>query len=289
MQDATPAILAALSAAQNPDGGWGYQDGGSSWTEPAALALLALRGHPPADAVEKGVAYLLSSQRADGGWAPRRSVDQSTWVTALALLALGSRLPRESLARAVEWIGRQRGEDSGFFYKLRHRMLGIPAAGAAGEGWPWFPETAAWVTPTALTIIALDQSARHGAQGVAVARVRPAREFLWSRTCQDGGWNHGSTRALGYEANSYPETTGVALAALAGSASPKLAAALGAAERHIATCRSSSARSWLRIGLAAHRRAPRSLPPEPPLRGCMDRALFVLAERASAGRSPFGD
>jgi hypothetical protein len=285
MNTLQPETVAALIAARNPDGGWGYQAGGS-WTEPTALALLALRGQAQGDVWQSGVTYLRSVQRSDGGWPPRASVNQSTWVTALALLSLGTQLSSAEAARAVRWIEELRGEDSGVLYRLRQRMLGLSGGADAGEGWPWFPETAAWVMPTSLTILALQAAFERVADARGKERVARARKFLWSRACRDGGWNHGSTRALGYEANSYPETTGVALAALKGDSSPQLPAALATAERQLAACRSSSARSWLRIGLAAHGRIPASLPPEPPMRGCMDRALYLLAEKAAAGQDP---
>jgi hypothetical protein len=105
--------------------------------------------------------------------------------------------------------------------------------------------------------------------------------------CADGGWNHGSTRALGYEAASYPETTGLALLALRGADSPKLAAALAAAERHLHATRSSNARSWLRLGLMAHGRPASSLGEEPPWRGILDAALCLLAEQAVDGGGSF--
>lgn len=277
---------AALDGSQNADGGWGYRQGGSSWTEPTALALLALQSQANQDVWDRGAKYLLELQRPDGGWPPRAGVDRSTWVTALALLALGPRLSTGRTAAAVRWIETQRGEDSGLVYRLRRWMLGLSAGASAGEGWPWYPATAAWVMPTALTILALDKWRRHGGSPSPERRIWSARTYLWSRVCQDGGWNHGSTRALGYEADSYPETTGVALAALRGDRSPKLEAAIGAAERHLAAVRSSSAASWLRIGLAAHGRRPALAGAQPPMRDNMDRALFLLAEQAAAGSSP---
>lgn len=287
MSDLLSGARTALAGAQNADGGWGYRQGGGSWTEPTALALLALSDQTNRRAWDRGAKYLLALQRPDGGWAPRAGVDQSTWVTALALLALGSRLSPQGAAASVRWIEAQRGEDSGLVYRLRRWMLGLSAGAGAGEGWPWYPETAAWVMPTALTILALDRQQRRGFGDDPARRVSAARMFLWSRMCKDGGWNHGSSRALGYEADSYPETTGVALAALRGDRSPKLRDAIAAAERHLAASRSSSATSWLRIGLAAHGRRSASPGAERPMRDNVDCALFLLAEQAVAGSSPF--
>jgi hypothetical protein len=74
--------------------------------------------------------------------------------------------------------------------------------------------------------------------------------------CLGGGWNHGSVRALGYESTPYPETTGMALAALRGVRCPETERALNVAGRFLAECRSADALNWLRIGLMAHGRLP---------------------------------
>src|SRR3984957_12459504 len=81
-------LLQQLIRRQNTDGGWGYQ-GATSWTEPTALAVLALesakdRGTP----YLRGCRWLLDRQRPDGGWGPNTTVGQSTSVTRAACLAL---------------------------------------------------------------------------------------------------------------------------------------------------------------------------------------------------------
>jgi hypothetical protein len=204
-------------------------------------------------------------------------VDHSTWVTSLALLAASSRLRPASRERAVAWLLGQSGEETRFFHRLRMSLLGLGGDRPEGEGWPWFPETAAWVSPTALTILALEPVRAKAVE----ARVSAARRFLWSRMCKDGGWNHGSTRALGYEAGSYPETTGQALLSMRGQSAAELPTAIAAAQRHLRGCRSSSAASWLRLGLLAHSQPAAST--GLPHRGTMDIALWLLAERAAGG------
>jgi len=253
------------------------------------LALLACGCEPAAAAhLERGAQYLAALQRPDGGWPPRASVDQSTWVTALAVLVLHERLPGEAVAKAVRWLLEQSGEESRFFRRLRMWLLGLGGAHAEGEGWPWFPETAAWVSPTVFTVLALEMVKERFPASELEARTRAGRRFLWSRRCQDGGWNHGSTKVLGYDAGSYPETTGQALLAMRGEQSARLPEALAAAEGHLRTCRSSGGLSWLRLGLAAHARPPaRPAASEPPWRGLMDVALWLLADQAAAGTSAF--
>ena len=288
MPNSRSGALSSLLAAQNSDGGWGYR-GGVSWTEPTAYALLALGSEvTAAENVARGKRWLSGLQRTDGGWPPCASVNQSTWVTALASLAS----PGEAGVagqRACQWLLEQTGRESGVLERLRQGLLGVKAyQDLRYDGWPWFPGTAAWVAPTALTILALEKAARQGLGPNPAKRLESGRFYLWSRVCRDGGWNHGSTRALGYDSDSYPETTGVALLGLHGASAPELSAAIAAAERHLSTCRSVEGVSWLRLGLLAQSRPlPVATPDLPPCRGVMDNALWLLADRAASGSNAF--
>src|SRR5271156_4197914 len=117
MISASPELLET----QNPDGGWSYHRGGSSWTEPTCYALLALAadGRSVSEAAQRGVRWLAERQRSDGGWAPRPGVEESTWVTALVFF-----LPR-GMARGVDhdraaaWLLAQTGRESSFVERLR--------------------------------------------------------------------------------------------------------------------------------------------------------------------------
>ena len=140
--------------------------------------------------------------------------------------------------------------------------------------------------PTALTILALEKAERRRPNAAIRERIAMGRAFLLARICADGGWNYGTPRALGYDAVSYPETTGVALLALHGERSKKIDRALATAERHMAQCRSSQGWSWLAMGLLAHGKTPVA---GHPLRchNAMDAALLVLAGAAAEGKNVF--
>ena len=279
---------------QNSDGGWAYSRG-SSWTEPTVFVLLARAATEPVplsgeagQSVAAGVRFLRSLQRPDGGWQPQPGVMESTWVTSLVALLPESEIGARALRTATGWLRNQTGQESGWRYRLQQRMAGNKDQ--FPEAWPWFPGAAAWATPTTMGILALEKMRRRAAQGKSTEdgelqrRVNTAREFLLGRQCADGGWNHGSNRALGRDGDSYPETTGQVLLAFAGTGrSTAIDRATAAAHRHLAACRTAEGTSWLRLGLAAHAQ-PVKLGFTPVCRTNMDVALLALAD---ANRNPF--
>lgn len=281
--------LEAIRAAQNSDGGWPYHKG-SSCTEPTVYALLAYqaaRTAAPQSALT--VAWLGAAQQPDGGWTPRHPVDQSTWVTALVAL-----LPAESIgaarhARAVEWLAGLSGMESSPLLRLRALLqTGKMQENQDLNGWPWYPGAAAWVTPTCLGILALKKEYWRRPSPSLRQRIDEAQGFLLSRRCADGGWNHGSARALGYNSDSYPETTGQALLALAGTDAGKLEGSYRLAQRYLQEQRSANGTAWLRLGLLAHQQTPASASGSSmPCRTVPDTALTYIAAAAEQGYNVF--
>jgi hypothetical protein len=278
----------ALVSMQNSDGGWGYRGGGGSWTEPTCYALMALDawGLGSSGEASRGSGWISARQRADGGWAPRDGVDQSTWVTALVLL-LGDSLFAPAQAQAASaWLRAQTGRESSLVYRLRMRLLGVRLDDPAVDGWPWFPGAAAWVVPTALSILALQKIAGRTKDRGVLERIELGRRFLLARRCRDGGWNHGSTKALGYDSDSYAETTGIALLALHGAAAPGLDRSEEVARQKLEKCFSLEGASWLRLALIT-RGVSAEITDQAPRGGTMEIALSLLAEAAARGRNIF--
>ena len=118
------------------------------------------------------------------------------------------------------------------------------------------PGTAAWVGPTCFAVLALEKAQRRIRSATIQRRLEEGKEFLLSRTCREGGWNHGSSYVLGVDATPYPETTGLALAALRGMRCEKVERSLRTADGFLKDCRSADALNWLRLGLLAHGRLP---------------------------------
>lgn len=268
-------------AIQNGDGGWAYSRG-CSWTEPTVFALLAQSAATPdRESFHRGVGFLSSIARPDGGWSPQPGVEESTWVTALAVLSPEDAVTEQQRRNAIGWLKTRSGRESGWRYRLQQRLVGnkddFP------EGWPWFPGAAAWVIPTSLGILAFEKALRRDkSAGELHERIEAGRKFLLEHMCADGGWNHGSNRALGRDGDSYPETTGIALLALNGVASAQIERAKAMARKHLASCRTAEGIAWLRMGLAAHGEAVAAVD-DPVCRTNMDEALMTLAR---AQRNP---
>lgn len=268
---------------QNPDGGWPYVRG-VSWTEPTAYAVMALLAAGENGAAEGGLRWLRATQRSDGGWAPHRAVGRSTWVTAVAALMPPERLGREAHARGIAWLVNTTGGESAPVYRFREWLLGKTGSGGSTPGWPWFPGNAAWVGPTALAVIALEKERRRRSSAAVVDRIECGRRFLLSRACAGGGWNHGSVRDL-EDSHAYPETTGLALAALRGVRSTTVERAIEVATGFLGRCHSADELNWLRLGLSAHGCMPAGYcPPEDIARRTLPEASLDLLAAAATER-----
>jgi hypothetical protein len=231
---------------------------------------------------------LARRQRRDGGWSPGPAVEESTHVTSLAVLALsGNREYQEIALRGVRWLLSQSGAETSVWARLARVAGGINTGATGHTGWPWFPGAAAWVIPTSLAICALLQHRNSSYASEIALRVEEARRFLLSRRCPDQGWNHGGLFRQGETPASYPETTGIALLALAGAGNADLTASIRCAEQHALNPRSSEGANWLRLGLAAQGRNSQAPPASYREWTVNHIALRIITQSAEGGRNPF--
>jgi hypothetical protein len=270
-----------IETAQNTDGGWPYQPGRTSWTEPSVFALLsAANSGLSAAALQKGINWLKLSQNSDGGWSAQPRTGPSTWVTALAALLPPSVLGEGIHEKAMKWLLDQTGQESTMVHRVRQWMLGNQDLSLGAEkGWPWYPGAAAWVMPTAISLMALKKRQLNRPSDLLKERIQGGTQYLLLHSCKQGGWNHGSTHALGYEANPYPETTGVALLALRGVKAPEVERGIKQAEMFYSGPHPAGA-AWLRLGLMAQGRDVPAIQPVVHARklNVVDESLLRLSE-----------
>jgi hypothetical protein len=240
----------ALRRAQNPDGGWGYFPGKSSWLEPTFYSALALHGDPAAD---RAWALLSSWQREDGSWRPAADVQISHSSSALCITMASLRGEfGEPFRKGVGWLLDSVGMESASF---RRFIVGVRSVlGFADdrrdlslEGWPWKPDTASWVEPTTHALVALKKAALKIPSEALRKRVNLGEALLLDVRCSDGGWNYGNRTARGEELRSYPETTALALVGLQGRS--EIGPALDLGVRMLGETNSPLARAWLTIAL----------------------------------------
>jgi len=180
-----------LLQTQNQDGGWGYAAGRTTCVEPTAAGLLALTGESAAaDACARASSQLQSTQNADGGWGFTAEDSESGWATAWALLALElTDVTSTAVESARNWLNYTpvyHTQDD----QLQAEFERLVSIDVNLRGWPWLPDQASWVEPTALAILALSRWPDEG-------RVAEAVQYLNNRRCDEGGWNFGNPVMLG--------------------------------------------------------------------------------------------
>jgi hypothetical protein len=189
--------------------------------------------------------------------------------------------------RAEEWLDKSTGREASWALRLRSLLVDGRTDSAQAAGWPWFPDSGSWVTPTCFGVLALEKRSRVLGSAQPQQRCAAGREYLLTHRCRDGGWNHGSTRALGYDSDSYPETTGQALLALHDAPRERIASGIEKARAHVGQCRSVEALSWLRLGLSAHGEAVVDVPVLHGHGSVPEHALTLISEAAVNGRNVF--
>jgi hypothetical protein len=266
---------------QNPDGGWGYFPNKQSWLEPTLYAALALHGEPEAD---RAWALVKSWQNPDGGFRPSADVEMSHAGTALSVTVAVARgksgEPGDIARKGVEWLLGTAGVEAQMYKRVLVRIgsaLGMveDQRDLSMKGWPWKPETASWVEPTAHALVALRQSKIN--TNALRERVRMGEGMLMDVRAKDGGWNYGNRTARGEDLRSYPETTAIALVGLQGRGD--LGQSFDLAKKMLSETTSPMANAWLTIAMRVNGVAVEETLPDAP-RGEVSTDVLITALEA---------
>ena len=187
------------------DGGFAGKNAGNYRPDATAWAIIALSlaGIHPRH-LRPARQRLALSQMKDGSIPISTDDPDVIWPTPLAILAWhGADEFRTENANAARFLVKT----TGAHYKKKDPLGHDPEL----KGWPWVLKTHSWVEPTALAIIALRISG-FGEDG----RVKEGIRMLLDRQLAAGGWNYGNISIFGKDLYPMPETTGIALSALAG-------------------------------------------------------------------------
>ena len=254
-QQLNHACVQDLIHRQLPEGGWPFTtDTTQSAVEPTALALLAL----PRESVcerDGAIRFLLRSQNANGSWPAFGGDDrEGSGLTGLALFALNHRRTQGIVSnRAVHWLLESRGWESHWLWKWKFRTSDRHVRFDPDKfGWPWIPETASWVVPTAYSILGLKHSRGVSQQRPVQLRIRRGVEMLYDRICPEGGWNAGNGVVYGFPLAPHADATALALLSLL-TEPPNdfITASLDWLEQRAETCFAPWSLAWTILALDA--------------------------------------
>lgn len=225
------------------DGGFSEVAGGQFQVDSTAWGILALAACGGfAELIDYSRHLLMREQLQDGRLCVNKTHPASYWPTPLAILAWqDSQSCREAQQRSVRFLL----DTTGFHFP---RESDAPSAhNSLLKGWPWVDETHSWVEPTALCMMAL-RRVGHGHH----ERVREAVRMLLDRQLPHGGWNYGNTLVFGKELHPMPESTGAALAGLAGMVERDTALpSLKYLQAEVTRMQTPISLGWSLLGLAA--------------------------------------
>jgi hypothetical protein len=242
--------LQELRTRSLPEGGFAGRRGKGYRADATAWAVLALAAADTHREIRKAARQRLArAQLPDGRVSVTPDNPHAVWTTPLAILAWhGARGFEEAQRRAVTFLV----GSSGLHWA---RQPDSPSQhDTALRGWSWTTATHSWVEPTGLALIALRAAGQEDHP-----RAVEASEMLLDRMLSGGGWNYGNTVVFGQELRPSPESTGVALAALAGRvAAARLKASLAYLESLLPTLRAPLSLGWSVLALQAWGRRPAS-------------------------------
>ena len=160
---------------------------------------------------------LQRQQNPDGGWQPFARDRQGCGLTGLAVLTLNTLAQPKGIEPAIEWLLRCRGREAHWLFNWKFHATDTRVRFDPDKfGWPWQPDTASWIVPTAFSLLALKQSF----PGCRSARVRDriglGVAMLFDRACPQGGWNAGNGVVYGVAMRPHLDATALALLALRG-------------------------------------------------------------------------
>ena len=226
-----------------PEGGFPARGGEPFRSDATAWAIVALSrldpGHPLLGSARD---RLTTAQDPDGRVSMSREHEEAFWPTALSVLAWhGSQAHEPFCSRGVQFLLKTTGQHRS---KNPDDQVGhdpsIP-------GWPWIDRTHSWIEPTALSVLAL-RVAGHGQHD----RVREGIRMMLDRQLPHGGWNYGNTTVYGRELHPMPESTGAALAGVAGQVQQgNVARSLDYLQGEVDRLRTPISLGWGLLGLAA--------------------------------------
>ena len=231
-----------------PNGGFADRVGSQIRPDATAWAMIVLKKEKVTPAIFNAAGdKLLDYQMPDGRVVISKDHPDALWPTPVAVLAWHNTKDKyDAWTKSVKFLLQTTGIH---WEKTNTDVVGhdtvIP-------GWPWIADTHSWVAPTSMSMIALTVAGFGNHE-----RVKAGARLLIDRQIPSGGWNYGNTSVLGKELRPFPETTGMALHALAGRV-PRDAVepSITYLQEQVSTLRTPLSLGWGVLGLKAWNAAP---------------------------------
>lgn len=207
-------LTEVLHSRRMDSGGWAYRGSAQESIETTCLAALAFTSDTDSRCAAN--AFLLRSQLANGSWPAFPGDSEGSWTTALAVCTLNMTGEFEAQRdKAARWLVADRGREAHWLWRWKFKTLDRAVRFDPDKyGWPWSPDTASWVIPTAFSIVALKQYAACNRSEASEKRISLGVEMLLDRACLGGGWNAGNSLVFGIPLRPHAETTAISLLAL---------------------------------------------------------------------------
>ncbi len=244
--------IARIAELSLENGGFGNHQSGKYRPDITAWAILILNAFSPhshAELIKLARTRLTHDQLPNGSVVISPDHQEAIWPTPLSIFAWHGSSPHlVNQKQAVLFLLQRTG-----LHMEKTDGNSVVGHDTSIPGWPWILETHSWVQPTALCMIALSINGHESHQ-----RVNQGEQMLMNRQLPQGGWNYGNTTILGKELQPFPESTGIALSALAGRV-PQTAIdkSLNYLLHALPQLRTPISLSWGVLGLQAWNRAPR--------------------------------
>ncbi|RMH36886.1 MAG: hypothetical protein D6690_04340 [Nitrospirae bacterium] len=241
--------LQRVRASQTARGGFADRPDGQYRPDCTAWAILILQTQTQdTEQIDHARARLAAELHTDGRLCISPEHPDAIWPTPLAILAwTGASAYQDARTRAIQFLLQVQGT-----HWEKDPTNTIIGHDPSIPGWPWVMQTHSWVYPTALSIVALTSA------GIREhPRIHQGIQLLLDRQLAQGGWNYGNTTVWGRELHPFPETTGIALNALAGHVpSDIVARSLAYLLEVLPSIRTPLSLGWGLLGLSAWRRTP---------------------------------
>jgi hypothetical protein len=225
-----------------PDGGFCENQAGMYRPDSTAWAVLALAKNGQNTSFSDSGRTNLAANQLDDGRISMPGTQDVFWATPIAVLAWhGSSQFHQQKDRAIKFLLEAKG-------KHWPKDANSPAAHDTSIiGWPWVARTHSFVEPTSLALLALDITGQSGHP-----RFQDGVKMLLDRQLPRGGWNYGNTLVYGQELYPFVDTTGIALAALAGHVEKdQTKNSIAYLRKQVQQCRTPLSLAWALFGLGA--------------------------------------